>query len=599
MPLLTAAYLLLTLPNLGAHTLWDMDEGVNAEAAREMLESGNWITPYYDYQLRTAKPVLLYWLQALSFLAFGVNEWAARFPAIVCGLGTVWTTYELGRRMFSPSTGLLSAVILASCVEFCLISHAATPDPPLLLFLTLAFGFYWAGSEGGRRWWFVPVAICCGLAVLTKGPVGVAMPGLVIFLHLAWTRRLGKLWDRRVLAAALVFVAVAGPWYGMVTLDTRGKWLEAFLTQENINRFRSPSEGHRGGPWYHVLGLIVLFAPWCVFFLQAVWYGVCGVRPAASGEEGTDSPDKYKFLAAWILAYLVFFSVAATKLPNYILPIYPAVAVLMARVLDRWRVGDLEIPGWMITASTIGGVLFGVLLSAGLLLAGGVISSPVPLKGFHPLPALGPYAWLGVIPLLAAFAFRWLVRAGRRGPALTAYGIGAVLLLAIVGAFPTVAMNEYKVPKYFAEEVGLRQTDREIRIVTCRWFRHSLVFYVRREVKPIDDFAELERVLALPRPTYLLVPDDVWAELSKNARGPDERDRPALRLLRPARHHRSGQRVRRPRLTPSPAGRALPTMFHRTLGPTAPGACDVPPLRTSVHPAVGSLRVARPGRRAD
>src|SRR3954464_1729125 len=145
--LLTSAYLLLTLPNLGAHTLWDMDEGVNAEAAREMLESENWITPYYNYQLRTAKPALLYWLQGLSFLAFGATEGAARLPAVLCGLGTVWTTYVLGRRMFSPSTGLLSGVILASCVEFCLISHAATPDPPLLLFLTLGFYLYWAGSE--------------------------------------------------------------------------------------------------------------------------------------------------------------------------------------------------------------------------------------------------------------------------------------------------------------------------------------------------------------------------------------------------------------------------------------------------------------------
>jgi 4-amino-4-deoxy-L-arabinose transferase-like glycosyltransferase len=517
--LLTAAYLLLTLPNLGAHTLWDMDEGVNAEAAREMLESGNWITPYYNYQLRTAKPVLLYWLQALSFLAFGVNEWAARFPAVVCGLGTVWTTYELGRRMFSPATGLLSAVILASCIEFCLISHAATPDPPLLLFLTLAFYCYWAGSEADRRWWFVPLAACCGLAVLTKGPVGVAMPGLVILLHLAWTRRLSKLWDRRLAVAAVVFVLVAGPWYGLVALDTHGKWLGAFLTQENINRFRTPSEGHRGGPWYHVLGLVVLFVPWSVFFLEAVWDTLRQVRRTPDSAAAGDT-DKYKFLTVWVLAYLVFFSVAATKLPNYILPLYPAVAVLVARTLDRWRKGTLVIPGWMVCVSAVGGVVFAALLMVGLLFAGGVIPSPVPVKGFHPLPALGPYAWLGAIPLLAALAFGRLAQKGRRDEALTAFGLGAVVLLGIVAAFPTVAMNEYKVPKYFADEVGLRQTDREIRILACRWFRHSLVFYVRREVMPVEDFAGLEGLLALPRPTYLLVPDDVWTELSKTLKVP-------------------------------------------------------------------------------
>src|SRR5262249_58700678 len=100
---------------------------------------------------------LLYWLQATSYLVFGVNEFAARLPAVLCGLGTVIVAYELGRRLFNPSTGLLSALILASSVEFCLISHAATPDPPLLLFQTLAFYCYWAGSEGERRWWFAPV----------------------------------------------------------------------------------------------------------------------------------------------------------------------------------------------------------------------------------------------------------------------------------------------------------------------------------------------------------------------------------------------------------------------------------------------------------
>src|SRR6516164_2329627 len=92
----------LSFPNLGGPSLWDMDEGVNAEAAREMLESGNWITPYFNYELRTAKPALLYWLQATSYQLFGVNEFAARLPAVLCGLGSVLFTYELARRMFAP-----------------------------------------------------------------------------------------------------------------------------------------------------------------------------------------------------------------------------------------------------------------------------------------------------------------------------------------------------------------------------------------------------------------------------------------------------------------------------------------------------------------
>ena len=508
---LAAAHLLLTLPNLGAHTLWDMDEGVNAEAGREMLESGNWISPTFNYELRTAKPALLYWLQAGSFLAFGVTEWAARLPAVLCGLGTVLVTYELGRRLFPATTGLLAGLVLASCAEFCLISHAATPDPPLVLFQTLAFYLYWSGSEGNRRWWFAPVGAACGLAVLAKGPVGVALPGLVILAHLAWTGRLGKLWDRRLWLGAAAFVAVALPWYVLVTLDTRGVWVQAFITRENVTRFHTPADGHSGGLYYHVLFLFVLTAPWCAFLASAFWYGL---RAARRGEGQVDTPDRYRFLAAWVLAYLIVFSIAATKLPNYVLPVYPAVAILIARLLDRWRSGSLTVPGSLTAASTASGVLVGVLFGVGLLVAGGTLPPPVSVKGFHPLAGLGESAWVGLVPVGGAMAFGWLAWKGRRTEAVTIYGLAAALFLAAVAAVPTVALNDHKAPRYFAEQMGLRQPDRDIRIAACRWFRHSLVFYARREVRRIDDFAAVDEFLSLPRAAYLVVPADVFDQLA-------------------------------------------------------------------------------------
>ena len=106
------------------------------------------------------------------------------------GLCSVLVTYEFGRRLFSASTGFLSALILASCIEFCLISHAVTPDPPLVFFMLLAMYVYWLGFETGNQWWYIPFGILTGLAVLTKGPIGVGLPGLVILSHLAWARRL-------------------------------------------------------------------------------------------------------------------------------------------------------------------------------------------------------------------------------------------------------------------------------------------------------------------------------------------------------------------------------------------------------------------------
>ena len=377
--LLMAAHCLMTLPNLGAHTLWDMDEGVNAEAAREMLESGNWITPYYNYEIRTAKPVLLYWLQATSYLVFGVNEFAARFPAAVCGLGTVLLTYELGRRLFSRSTGLLAGLALGSCIEFCIISHAATPDAPLLFFTTLTFYLYWRGSENGGRWWFAPAGAAAGLAMLTKGPVGFVLPAGVIGLHLWVTGSLGRLWDRRALSAIGSFFLTAGPWYALVAVETRGKWAETFFLRENIGRFSTPMDSHGGGPYYHILTLILLFAPWSIFFAITLWHAYKEARkPLAvpTSVVASENGNAYRFLLCWFGVYLVIFSAAATKLPNYIVPLYPALAILTARLVDRWRTSAVTLPRWAIPAATGGLGVVGAVTGAALLILGGAIALP-------------------------------------------------------------------------------------------------------------------------------------------------------------------------------------------------------------------------------
>src|SRR6476661_5657907 len=117
----------LTLPNLGGPSLWDVDEGVNAQAAREMYEAGTWVIPTFNFELRTAKPVMLYWLQRVSYAAFGVSEWSARLPSVLAGWLAVLLTYELARRMFGRATGLCAGVVLASVMQFGLLAHAATP----------------------------------------------------------------------------------------------------------------------------------------------------------------------------------------------------------------------------------------------------------------------------------------------------------------------------------------------------------------------------------------------------------------------------------------------------------------------------------------
>src|SRR6266404_3220939 len=133
----------LTFPNLGACSLWDIDEGNNAEAAREMLDCGNWVVPTFNYQLRVDKPALLYWLQIGAFRLFGINEFAARLPSALAALAAVLLTYELGRQMFGAATGLLAGLVSASTGLFCAAAHFANPDALLNAFTTLTLLFCW------------------------------------------------------------------------------------------------------------------------------------------------------------------------------------------------------------------------------------------------------------------------------------------------------------------------------------------------------------------------------------------------------------------------------------------------------------------------
>ncbi|HEY3787601.1 MAG TPA: glycosyltransferase family 39 protein, partial [Urbifossiella sp.] len=355
--LMTAA--VLTLPNLGSSSLWDVDEGVNAEAAREMFEAGTWVIPTFNAELRTAKPVMLYWLQRGSYAAFGVSEWSARLPSVLAGWLTILLVYELGRQMFGRGTGLLAGVILASAIEFCMLAHAATPDATLLCFTVLSFYLFWIGQENNGRNWWIPTAAACGLAMLTKGPVGVALPGLVILLYFTWNHDLGRLWDRKFLWAGLVFVFVVGPWYALVTSETRGAWAKAFFLNENLNRALTSMEDHSGPIYYHAAALLALFAPWSIFLIPSVWHGVKGSsRIQSSGTALPGLPER--FLLCWFAAYLVFFSLVRTKLPNYVLPLYPALAILTARFLIRWRDGELVLPKWVMTASIAATALLGI-----------------------------------------------------------------------------------------------------------------------------------------------------------------------------------------------------------------------------------------------
>ena len=250
--LLGFVWAVLCLPNLGGPSLWDIDEGNNAECAQEMYESGNWIVPTFNYKLRLDKPALLYWLQASAYHVFGTNEFSARLPSALASLLALLIAYELGRCLFNRSAALLAGLVLASSVAFCAAAHFANPDALLNLCTLLTFWCLWNHYTRGG-WWLLGAGAACGLGMLAKGPVALVLPMTTALLFFLRRRELRRLWDPACWERPWCFCLVAAPWYVWVGVETKGEWLAGFFWKHNVERAIGAMENHSGPFFYYGL----------------------------------------------------------------------------------------------------------------------------------------------------------------------------------------------------------------------------------------------------------------------------------------------------------------------------------------------------------
>lgn len=467
---LIAAVMLVT--NLGAARLWDRDEPRNAGCAAEMLARGDWVTPVFNNELRAHKPVLLYWLIMSAYEMFGVTEFAARFWSALFGIVTCLATYDIGRRLFDRSAGCWAGVILSTCLAFDMSARAATPDALLVGCTTFAFWFFIRGtfpigqvrlhtdfrSTDFSTSWLQSVLMfaCMGLGVLAKGPVGCLLPTIVIGLFLLVTRgpksleshepatwrdrvrSLGRLfalnhvlrtaWSLRPLTAVLVILCVAAPWYVSVGLRTNGEFLRVFFLEHNFDRATSVREGHHGPFLLYYLGAMLIgFFPWSVFAVPVTRSVIHRVRDAHPWSSGI------VFAGCWIAVYVVLFSFAATKLPSYIAPCYPALALLSGCWLRGWVSGEVAVSRpWMRAAL----IVWGTVGIAWIILW--------PWLTRTLFPGEFGLAILGAILLLGAMAvWKWLLqgRSHHAACAMVATSMGFVLALFAV-AVPLVDRHQ-------------------------------------------------------------------------------------------------------------------------------------------------------------
>lgn len=307
---------------LGARPLWDIDEGMHAATSKAMVLSGDWVTPQYNGENFYDKPPLYNWLAAFSFLVFGFTEFAARLPAALLGFGCVMITYLLGRRMFNLQVAFLSAVVLATSAEYIVLSRVVVHDISLVFFDTLALALFFLGYQNARhrKRNFLLGYAALGLAVLAKGPVGMVLPAMIIALFLIYKKQLCFLKEMQIGWGALIFLAIAAPWYILISLKNPD-YVEYFFIKKNVGSFLSKTSQHQEPFYYYIPVLLGGFFPWSCFLPLSLIH--------VFRFDLKNKSEEMVFLLIWFGCIFLFFSTARSKLATYILPLYPAASILV------------------------------------------------------------------------------------------------------------------------------------------------------------------------------------------------------------------------------------------------------------------------------
>ena len=329
---------LLLFVGLGDIGLTDRDEGSNAEAGREMLESGDWISPTLNYEPRYAKPAFVYWVLASTYALFGENEFTARLPSAIFGLGLLLLQYFFLNRLLGATIAFTGTLILLLNAEFVGLHRMVMTDPELVFFTTLSTYSFWLGFNGEGRdrhflWLFY---IGMALAMLAKGPVGIIIPLLAVIPYLSLTRQWKTYFSQgKPLVGWALCIAIAAPWY-LAMFAIHGADYAAAAHANTTGRFANPMEGHGGTLLFYLPVLLVGFFPWSGFLPVVLYQSLKDWKLFRSGEKkATGQEGILVFSTLWILGILVFFTISATRLPHYILPLFPAASLLVAVFWSR------------------------------------------------------------------------------------------------------------------------------------------------------------------------------------------------------------------------------------------------------------------------
>ncbi len=566
---------LLYFLDLGRIPFYNYEESKEALIVWEMVNGGGWILPLRNGVEQPLKPPLFHWIgAAVSLLTGQVSELAVRFPSALFATATVLATFFFGRALWNWRVGLLAALILATCPEWVRWSINARSDMVLLFFLTAAqFFFFWAFQERAtqRRTLFLFYA-SIGFAVLAKGPLGLLLPGLVVVAFLWRTGELAFLRRLRLGQGLLVAGGIAVSWYVLALFQGGGEFLQRQILDENVFRFFASEQG---GPsrehtlLYYLPTLFVGMLPWSLF-LPAL-----GFTLYRSGDIWRDKKQLYLFI--WVGVEFLFFTLASGKRSNYILPLYPALALLLgwwwqeliegSRALSAPAVKRV-VRGCALALGSAGALILIVLITHGLGFDLDHLVAPFlhprdranlpivaqSLQGQFPLVCI----WIALLAGAAGW-YIWGLRQDRWVPVFAALTVSVSASLYFANALFHPLLAQERTYKPFM--LGVRSMVQDAPL----YFYHpasdyGAIFYADRRIPAMG-----QRALQQPSETahyspdpgvrqgdasqtdaalYLLVRETDWPELSESqphlerlvtseGKGPDKKHRLVLAALLP------------------------------------------------------------------
>jgi 4-amino-4-deoxy-L-arabinose transferase-like glycosyltransferase len=464
---------------LGASSLWDSNESFYAETPREMIEANDWLNPTFDYHERLNKPPLSYWVVGASYKLFGISETAERLPIVLAAIIMIAIAYGLGRFVFSPRAGIFAAIGLAASPRFLMFSRRIIIDVYLAMFMSLALLLFVLAEKHPerRRLLLILMYACLGLAVITKGPVAIALPAAILIFYLLLYRRLRSVTDIMLPIGIIVIALIVLPWYLAIYSQFGWSHIRTFIFNDNLSRYTQPFWGPRRNVFFFLRVLMGDFFPWSLFLIPLAWLGTRRIWRSRHNRAARDETNELtsrlsSLLVIWAIVIIFFFSFSRSKEDLYILPVYPAVAALVGNFLAALSFDSTTSRRNAIRWTTLilGAIIVVVTVGAWYLF--GPRAQPYQLAGASAMAFIGIVGGLSAVVLAA-------LKKTRLAVLTTAFALIACNFIFVVKVLPD--LERYR-PVRSLCEVITSEASPESLVGYYRAAYPSMVFYLRRPI---------------------------------------------------------------------------------------------------------------------